>query len=98
MTNLSSFKLVSGVMLDIIVSLLYQLIFMNGTLIFFYINFSFGYCCVLQFNRNPTKGMQYLISNMLVEKNPTSVAQFLKNTPSLDKVRLFPASKCIYRF
>lgn len=32
------------------------------------------------------KGVEYLISNKLVENTPASVAQFLKNTPSLDKV------------
>lgn len=32
------------------------------------------------------KGVEYLISNKLVENTPASVAQFLKNTPNLDKV------------
>lgn len=32
------------------------------------------------------KGVEYLISNKLVENTPASVAQFLNNTPSLDKV------------
>lgn len=41
---------------------------------------------MLQFNRKPIKGVEYLISNKLVENNPVSVAQFLRNTPSLDKV------------
>lgn len=41
---------------------------------------------VLQFNRKPVKGVDYLISNKLVENTPPSVAQFLRNTPSLDKV------------
>lgn len=53
-----------------------------------------GSCCsqgftvsiALQFNRKPVKGVEYLISNKLVENNPTSVAQFLRNTASLNKV------------
>ncbi|KAJ8751100.1 hypothetical protein K2173_016281 [Erythroxylum novogranatense] len=40
---------------------------------------------VLEFNRKPVKGIEYLISNKLVESNPVSIAQFLRNTPSLDK-------------
>ena len=44
---------------------------------------------MLQFNRQPVKGIEYLLSNHLVENAPASVAQFLKNTPSLDKVELW---------
>lgn len=33
------------------------------------------------------KGIEYLILNRLVENNPTAVAQFLKTTPNLDKVK-----------
>ncbi|XP_057747505.1 brefeldin A-inhibited guanine nucleotide-exchange protein 5 [Arachis stenosperma] len=40
---------------------------------------------IAEFNRKPTKGLEYLISNKLVENKPASVAQFLKNTPNLDK-------------
>ncbi|KAM7259004.1 hypothetical protein ACFE04_014745 [Oxalis oulophora] len=40
---------------------------------------------VSEFNRKPTKGVEYLITNKLVENTPSSVAQFLRNTPSLDK-------------
>ncbi|PIA33203.1 hypothetical protein AQUCO_04200152v1 [Aquilegia coerulea] len=40
---------------------------------------------VSEFNRQPGKGIEYLISNKLVEYKPASVAQFLRNTPSLDK-------------
>lgn len=40
----------------------------------------------LQFNRNSVKGVEYLIANKLVERNPASVAQFLRSTPSLKKV------------
>ncbi|KAE8687589.1 Brefeldin A-inhibited guanine nucleotide-exchange protein 5 [Hibiscus syriacus] len=40
---------------------------------------------ISEFNRQPVKGIRYLISNKLVENNPASVAQFLRNTPSLDK-------------
>lgn len=32
------------------------------------------------------KAIEYLISNKLVENTPASVAQFLRNTHSLDKV------------
>lgn len=41
---------------------------------------------ILQFNRKPVKGIEYLISNKLVENTPISVAQFLRNTANLDKV------------
>lgn len=41
---------------------------------------------ILQFNRKPVKAIEYLISNKLVENTPISVAQFLRNTASLDKV------------
>ncbi|OAY54181.1 brefeldin A-inhibited guanine nucleotide-exchange protein 5 isoform X2 [Manihot esculenta] len=41
-----------------------------------------------EFNRQPVKGVEYLISNKLVEKNPSSVAQFLRNTPNLDKAMI----------
>ncbi|KAK3023742.1 hypothetical protein RJ639_044407 [Escallonia herrerae] len=40
---------------------------------------------ISEFNRQPGKGIEYLISNKLVEDTPVSVAQFLRNTPSLDK-------------
>ncbi|XP_047309757.1 brefeldin A-inhibited guanine nucleotide-exchange protein 5-like [Impatiens glandulifera] len=40
---------------------------------------------ISEFNRHPGKGIEYLLSNNLVEKTPVSVAQFLRNTPALDK-------------
>ncbi|XVF48806.1 hypothetical protein PTKIN_Ptkin03bG0218000 [Pterospermum kingtungense] len=43
---------------------------------------------ISEFNRQPVKGVAYLISNKLVENNPASVAQFLRNTPSLDKAMI----------
>ncbi|KAJ4951655.1 hypothetical protein NE237_028487 [Protea cynaroides] len=43
---------------------------------------------ISEFNRQPGKGIEYLISNMLVENTPASVAQFLRNTPSLDKAMI----------
>ncbi|KAL6997715.1 Brefeldin A-inhibited guanine nucleotide-exchange protein 5 [Sarracenia purpurea var. burkii] len=43
---------------------------------------------MLQFNRQPGKGIEYLLSNRLVENTPASVAQFLRNTPSLDKAMI----------
>ncbi|KAJ4835000.1 Brefeldin A-inhibited guanine nucleotide-exchange protein 5 [Turnera subulata] len=43
---------------------------------------------VSEFNRNPVKGAEYLISNKLVENNPASLAEFLRNTPSLDKAMI----------
>nr|KYP57779.1 Brefeldin A-inhibited guanine nucleotide-exchange protein 2 [Cajanus cajan] len=43
---------------------------------------------IAEFNRKPTKGLEYLISNKLVENTPASVAQFLKNTPNLDKATI----------
>ncbi|XP_061361482.1 brefeldin A-inhibited guanine nucleotide-exchange protein 5 [Gastrolobium bilobum] len=43
---------------------------------------------VAEFNRKPMKGVEYLISNKLVENTPASVAQFLKNTPNLNKATI----------
>lgn len=40
---------------------------------------------ISEFNRKPAKGVEYLLSNKLVENTPPSVAQFLKGSPSLDK-------------
>ncbi|GFP95753.1 brefeldin a-inhibited guanine nucleotide-exchange protein 5 [Phtheirospermum japonicum] len=42
----------------------------------------------LQFNRHPGKGIEYLVSSQLVENTPASVAQFLRNTPNLDKAMI----------
>ncbi|KAA8523374.1 hypothetical protein F0562_009797 [Nyssa sinensis] len=43
---------------------------------------------ISEFNRKPGKGIEYLISNKLVENTPTSVAQFLRKNPSLDKAMI----------
>lgn len=43
---------------------------------------------ISEFNRHPVKGIEFLKSNSLVENTPVSVAQFLKNTPSLDKAMI----------
>ncbi|GLT74209.1 hypothetical protein SLA2020_460200 [Shorea laevis] len=43
---------------------------------------------ISEFNRNPVRGVEHLISNKLVEKNPASVAHFLRNTPDLDKAMI----------
>ncbi|XP_051120152.1 brefeldin A-inhibited guanine nucleotide-exchange protein 5-like isoform X2 [Andrographis paniculata] len=43
---------------------------------------------ISEFNRHPGKGIQYLISSQLVENSPASVAQFLQNTPNLDKAMI----------
>ncbi|KAK8952793.1 Brefeldin A-inhibited guanine nucleotide-exchange protein 5 [Platanthera guangdongensis] len=43
---------------------------------------------ISEFNRKPTKGVEYLLSNKLVENTPPSVAQFLKGSPSLDKAMI----------
>ncbi|KAF7837607.1 brefeldin A-inhibited guanine nucleotide-exchange protein 5-like [Senna tora] len=43
---------------------------------------------IVEFNRKPVKGVEYLISNKLVEDKPASVAQFFKNTPNLDKAMI----------
>ncbi|GMY35231.1 brefeldin A-inhibited guanine nucleotide-exchange protein 5 [Fagus crenata] len=40
------------------------------------------------FNRQPVKGIEYLISNKLVENTPASVVHFLRNTHSLDKAMI----------
>ncbi|KAK4436076.1 Brefeldin A-inhibited guanine nucleotide-exchange protein 5, partial [Sesamum alatum] len=45
---------------------------------------------VTEFNRQPGKGIKHLISSGLVEKTPAAVAQFLRNTPNLDKHEEFP--------
>ncbi|KAK4380782.1 Brefeldin A-inhibited guanine nucleotide-exchange protein 5 [Sesamum angolense] len=39
-------------------------------------------------SEHPGKGVQQLISSQLVEKTPTSVAQFLLSTPNLDKAMI----------
>lgn len=45
------------------------------------------------------KGIEYLKSNKLVESNPGAVAQFLRNTPSLNKVEyLFSVYLFIYLY
>ncbi|KAE8721996.1 Brefeldin A-inhibited guanine nucleotide-exchange protein 5 [Hibiscus syriacus] len=43
---------------------------------------------ISEFNRQPAKGIENLISNKLVESTPASVAQFLRNTPTLDKAMI----------
>ncbi|KAF2579185.1 hypothetical protein F2Q68_00004946 [Brassica cretica] len=43
---------------------------------------------ISEFNRNSVKGIEYLIANKLVERNPASVAQFLRSTSSLKKVMI----------
>ncbi|XP_047066260.1 brefeldin A-inhibited guanine nucleotide-exchange protein 5-like [Lolium rigidum] len=43
---------------------------------------------VSEFNRKPAKGVEYLLSNKLIENNASSVAQFLKNNSSLNKVMI----------
>ncbi|ONM24439.1 HOPM interactor 7 [Zea mays] len=43
---------------------------------------------ISEFNRKPSKGIEYLLSNKLVENKASSVAQFLKSNPSLDKVMI----------
>lgn len=43
---------------------------------------------ISEFNRKPGKGIEYLISNKLVDNTPNSVAEFLRNTPNLDKVMI----------
>lgn len=51
---------------------------------------------LVQFNRQPVKGVEYLRSNKLVENTPSSVAQFLRNTPSLDKVEFLFVYKLLF--
>ncbi|VAH28945.1 unnamed protein product [Triticum turgidum subsp. durum] len=43
---------------------------------------------ISEFNRKPAKGVEYLLSNKLIENNASSVAQFLKSNASLDKVMI----------
>ncbi|XP_071723844.1 brefeldin A-inhibited guanine nucleotide-exchange protein 5-like [Rutidosis leptorrhynchoides] len=40
---------------------------------------------VSEFNKKPLQAVEFLITNKLVENTPVAVAQFLRNTPSLDK-------------
>ncbi|KAG8080106.1 hypothetical protein GUJ93_ZPchr0007g4601 [Zizania palustris] len=40
---------------------------------------------ISEFNRKPAKGIEYLLSNKLIENNATSVAHFLKSNSSLHK-------------
>ncbi|RZR71636.1 hypothetical protein BHM03_00006203 [Ensete ventricosum] len=50
---------------------------------------------ILAFNRKPVKGIELLLSNKLVEDKASAVAQFLKCTPSLDKVVFYVNSFCL---
>ncbi|XP_047964493.1 brefeldin A-inhibited guanine nucleotide-exchange protein 5-like isoform X2 [Salvia hispanica] len=43
---------------------------------------------VSEFNEQPAKGIEHLISSQVVEKNPASVVQFLRHTPDLDKAMI----------
>ncbi|XP_078429515.1 HOPM interactor 7 isoform X2 [Wolffia australiana] len=43
---------------------------------------------ISEFNRKPGKGVDFLLSNNLVENTPSAIAQFLRNTPSLDKTMI----------
>ncbi|XP_042389327.1 brefeldin A-inhibited guanine nucleotide-exchange protein 5-like isoform X1 [Zingiber officinale] len=43
---------------------------------------------LLEFNRKPAKGIQFLLANKLVEGKASSIAQFLKSTPNLDKAMI----------
>uniref|UniRef100_M8AWF1 Brefeldin A-inhibited guanine nucleotide-exchange protein 2 n=1 Tax=Aegilops tauschii TaxID=37682 RepID=M8AWF1_AEGTA len=43
---------------------------------------------ISEFNRKPAKGVEYLLSNKLIENKASSVAQFLKSNASLDKVMI----------
>ncbi|XP_042002485.1 brefeldin A-inhibited guanine nucleotide-exchange protein 5-like isoform X2 [Salvia splendens] len=43
---------------------------------------------VSEFNEQPAKGIEHLISSQVVEQNPASVAQFLRHTPDLDKAMI----------
>jgi len=43
---------------------------------------------IAEFNRKANKGVDYLLSNMLVEKTPPAVAHFLRTTPGLDKAMI----------
>lgn len=43
---------------------------------------------ISEFNLKSVKGIEYLLANRLVENTPSAVAQFLRNTPSLDKAMI----------
>ncbi|CAA6658725.1 unnamed protein product [Spirodela intermedia] len=43
---------------------------------------------IAEFNRKPGKGIEFLLSNKLVENTAVSVAQFIRSTPNLDKTMI----------
>ncbi|XP_024984145.1 brefeldin A-inhibited guanine nucleotide-exchange protein 5-like [Cynara cardunculus var. scolymus] len=43
---------------------------------------------ISEFNRHPARGIGFLTANRLVDNTPASVAQFLRNTSSLDKAMI----------
>ncbi|RAL42676.1 hypothetical protein DM860_009183 [Cuscuta australis] len=43
---------------------------------------------ISEFNRQPGKGIEYLISSGLAERSPASIAQFLRSTPNLNKAMI----------
>ncbi|KAJ9558540.1 hypothetical protein OSB04_013154 [Centaurea solstitialis] len=43
---------------------------------------------ISEFNRHPARGIGFLTANRLVDNTPVSVAQFLRNTSSLDKAMI----------
>ncbi|XP_074575032.1 brefeldin A-inhibited guanine nucleotide-exchange protein 5 [Curcuma longa] len=43
---------------------------------------------ILEFNRKPAKGIEFLLANKLVESKASAIAQFLKSTPNLDKAMI----------
>ena len=49
---------------------------------------SHGLLHVLYCHRKPTKGIQYLVHNNLLEDDPKSVAEFLVSQKGLSKVKI----------
>ena len=41
---------------------------------------------LVQFNLKPSSGIKFLFEHNLVSKEPEAVAQFLRDSPGLDKV------------
>jgi hypothetical protein len=44
---------------------------------------------LVQFNLKPSSGIKFLFEHNLVPKEPKAIAQFLRDSPGLDKVFIF---------
>jgi hypothetical protein len=48
-----------------------------------------------QFNRKPAKGIEFLLAEKLLPPEPQAIAQFLHDTPGLNKVSVDPIILCM---